>query len=267
MLMQVSNRSLGNPNKVSLVLLHGWGCSAEAWQPLLDQLCENFYVHLLALPGYDPDDEMPAEDAWQPEVLVQAFREAVPFPAIWCGWSLGGMLATYYAACEPERVKGLIAIASNPVFVAQPGWPQAMPLRTFSAFANDVDEQPRQTLGRFLGLVTQGSPAARADLRQLRALLGPSSIDPAVLSASLDLLGRLDVREAVSQLILPQLHLLGEQDGLVPVGAAPLIGDLNADAEVSVVQDASHIPWLSHADNLICRVISFCEKHGLFTAD
>lgn len=263
--VQVSKR--GDPEKVALVLIHGWACPVTVWEPLLDQLCENFHVHLVSLPGYGADDDLPSRDAWQPENLMQSFNAAIPDKAIWCGWSLGGMLATYYAASVPDRVKGLITIASNPVFVAQPDWPEAMEQQTFRMFAKGVSQQPEPTLNRFMGLVTQGAPTVRADLRQLRTLLAKDSIDSEVLSDSLDLLGCLDVRGQIGRLDIPQLHLLGERDGLVPAGVASLIGDLNADAEISVVPDASHIPWLAQADDLLAAVHLFCEKYEILAAD
>lgn len=266
-MMPIKVSRLGDPDKVALVLLHGWACPATVWQPLLDQLCENFHVHLVSLPGYGADDDLPSRDAWQPESLMQSFNAAIPDRAIWCGWSLGGMLATYYAASVPERVKGLITIASNPVFVAQSDWSEGMEQQTFRMFAKGVSKQTKATLNRFMGLVTQGAPTARADLRQLRTLLAVNSIDPAVLLDSLDLLGCLDVREEIRHLEIPQLHLLGERDGLVPAGAASLIGKLNAGAEIRVMPDASHIPWLAQAEDLISTVHLFCEKYGILNAD
>ena len=41
-----------------LVLLHGWGLGAGAWDCVLPALAERFRVHRVSLPGYDgtPDD-------------------------------------------------------------------------------------------------------------------------------------------------------------------------------------------------------------------
>ena len=38
--------------KVSLVLIHGWGCGNQAWQPLLDYLQTFADVTLIELPGF-----------------------------------------------------------------------------------------------------------------------------------------------------------------------------------------------------------------------
>src|SRR5690606_37767091 len=90
--------------------------------------------------------------------------------ALVLGWSLGGLLASAYAAAWPSRVSGLITLAANPCFVARDTWPAAMAPATNKQFNRAFGRDPQVTLQRFCALVAEGSPAGRARLKQLRAI-------------------------------------------------------------------------------------------------
>ena len=65
-----------NPDAVNVVLVHGWGMNSEVWQPLLPYLQDDF--HVTAIDGFEDD--------------ISAYLAIAPEFAIWCGWSVGGLL-------------------------------------------------------------------------------------------------------------------------------------------------------------------------------
>jgi len=255
--------SFGDSDLPALVLVHGWGHHGGVWSTLLDQLKSHFYVQVLDLPGYgvvangDAAQCDCCETDWQLDSLLHAFL-ALP-PAIWCGWSLGGMLATRFASFAPERVKGLVTISSNLVFVEKNDWPMAMPNTVFQQFVAALNSDAKATLSRFVGLICQGSATIRADLRVLKSVPGGETSQSTLLS-SLQLLDQLDTRADISALDLPQCHLLGENDALVPAAVASVIGDLNAAAEVMVIAGAGHAPFLSHPSIVIGALLAMANK-------
>lgn len=248
---------LGKPEHPTLVLLHGWGFGAEVWRTLVNQLLPSFHLCLINLPGYGNVNSRQCID-WTLESLLTTFSDQIKKPAFWCGWSLGGMLATHYAYAHPERVKGILTVASNPIFVVKDDWPTAMSRERFGAFVDAVSKQPLSTLNRFAGLVTQGAASARADLRWLKPLLSKPPA-PTQLIASLALLGMLDLREAITKIQVPQYHFFCENDALVPPATAEATQNLNAKANIKIIPGASHIPWLSNAQCILDTVREFYQ--------
>lgn len=254
----VTLTSTGDNSLPELVLVHGWGLHAGVWQALADQLEGRFRVHLLNLPGYgcsvaadrvaaDKIDSACVQRIWQLENLLRSFAELPIGTAIWCGWSLGGMLATHFTARYPDRVKGLMTVGSNALFVQRSDWPTAMPVLDYRLFCDALATDTRTALTRFASLVCQGSATARTDVRALKRCLSDTLLpEAAILQASLTVLNALDTRAVIRSLELPQQHLFGQHDALVPVSAAEAIGTLNRQAEVRIMSGAGHALFLSH---------------------
>lgn len=242
---------VGDSAQPPLVLVHGWGHAADVWRPLVELLQDRYCLHLLDLPGYR--GEQVSSSDWQLESILQAFNNLQLDAATWCGWSLGGMLATAYADRYPDQVAGLVTIASNAVFTRRNNWPNAMPEVEFLSFQQALADNPNTTQQRFLALVCQGAASARVDLRALKNCLGAAA--PATLQLSLQLLHELDVRQPMQRLTLPQLHILGARDALVPIAASEALGRLNPASDVVVLDDAGHAPLLSHPQQVAELII------------
>jgi pimeloyl-[acyl-carrier protein] methyl ester esterase len=239
-----------------LVLVPGWGSSADIFDPLLDELMAEFRVHYVV---FDHADWRKSSPAALQYTLIQCLRRQAPKRALWMGWSLGGLLATQLAAQAPEYVRGLITVAFNPCFVQRDDWHCAMPAAEFSRFQADFSTNPEATLKRFQALQVLGAPDKRHLLDLLHRSCSPLSI--AYLSDLLTLLLE-DVRPALAQLNQPVLHLLGKADALVP--ASPLVELLpllSSNTSVQCYSGASHLPFISAADKLIKDVL--CWEAGL----
>lgn len=230
-----------------LVLLHGWSGNRELWRPLLATLRRLANVVLVDwLPPTDKDPE--AGLAATAEQLLTR----LPARFVVLGWSLGGQLATALATRAPERVECLVTVASNPCFLAQGDWP-GLPRENLDAMAEGLHQQPDATLRRFDALQARGS--ARAWLRYLQQCRDEASL-PA-LAAGLDWLRALDLRGQLAALPMPQRHLLGESDALVPPPVAAAMTALLADrvdAQVESVPGEGHLLPLQASARLLATV-------------
>ncbi|MEH6576451.1 MAG: pimeloyl-ACP methyl ester esterase BioH [Amphritea sp.] len=247
--MALFSRHFAKPDAPELVLLHGWGTHSGIWQPLIAQLEKNYAITLVDLPGLGRS----AADIPQPytlDAVVELLAEVVPQNVILLGWSLGGIVAMAFAQRYPQRVSRLITLGSSPCFVQQDDWSCAMDEATFSGFEQSVAENTGKTLQRFNMLQVQGSATARADLKVLKALLSEIKM-PAVdgLLGSLALL-RADYRGLYAALQLPTLHILCELDTLAPSSIVEQLPALSSTAEVRVLPQQSHVPFLSSPDQL-----------------
>src|SRR5688500_1973147 len=89
----------------ALVMLHGWAMHGGVFAPLCAALEDRFSLHLVDLPGHghSRDDTTPLSL----EAVCDALLERLP-PALWMGWSLGGLFALKAALQRPDAVQGLI---------------------------------------------------------------------------------------------------------------------------------------------------------------
>ena len=237
-----------------LVLLHGWGLNAEVWQHIVPRLGPHFRLHLVDLPGFG------RSAAAGPLTLMQMAQQLLPqLPerATLLGWSLGGLVASQLALLQPARVSALISVASSPCFTAQAEWPGIKP-DTLTGFQQQLSDDFRRTVERFLALQTMGTENARQDARQLKeVVLSQPMPSVAALQSGLEILRQSDLRPALDALSVPFLRLYGALDGLVPRRIA---GELDARWPGSpsvVMEKAAHAPFISHPEAFCRHVTQF----------
>ena len=224
-----------------LVLLHGWAMHGGVYAPLVEVLAAHYRCYVVDLPGHGLSDE---RDGFALHAVSERLLAQLP-PAVWLGWSLGGLIAQRAAIDAPDRVRALVAVAATPRFVVAPDWPGAVPVQVFEQFARDLARDYRATIERFLALEVHGDAQARAEIRWLRQRLAERPPgDPAVLGDVLRMLASTDLRGELGDLRLPSLWFAGQHDRLVPSAgmraAAALCG-----GEFLMIERAGHAPFLS----------------------
>ncbi|VXD04509.1 pimeloyl-ACP methyl ester esterase BioH [Serratia oryzae] len=237
-------QTLGEGDR-DLVLLHGWGLNAEVWSCTLDRLTPHFRVHLVDLPGYGRSQGYGELSLPQ---MADILLAAAPACAYWLGWSLGGLVAGQVALMQPERVAGLITVASSPCFAAQGDWPGIRP-DVLSGFQQQLSQDFKRTVERFLALQTLGSESARQDARLLKTVvLNQPMPSVAVLNGGLDMLRTVDQRQLLAKPTMPVLRIYGYLDGLVPRKVATLLDECWPQSSSVVIPKAAHAPFVSHPE-------------------
>lgn len=240
-----------------LVMLHGWGLNAGVWQSVVDRLSPHFCLHLVDLPGYGRSRGFVPMSLGE---MVETLLPQAPEKAVWLGWSLGGLVASTVALRHPERVSGLISVASSPCFAAGDAWPGIKP-QTLSGFQQQLSEDFQRTVERFLALQTLGTDSARQDARLLKSVvLALPSPEVEVLNAGLEMLRTVDLREEMKTLTLPLLRIYGALDGLVPRKIAPLLDAEWPASEAVIIEKAAHAPFISHPAVFCQQLIDFDLK-------
>lgn len=239
---------------INLVLLHGWGCDSNIWQPVLPALEKIAQVTALDLPGFG---ESPELNDFSLVALLDALAAQIPDNSVIAGWSLGGMLGVQLAHRYPQKVRALITLAANAKFVASDDYPQAMPAAVNSEFNQSFAQDPKATLKLFSGLLAQGDTNERQLLKSLRQ---QASVDfSAQWIQALELLAELDNRQALAQLQQPCLHVLAEKDALVPVTVAAELAKINPAHKVAIVAQAAHAVHWSQPTAVIENISSFLQ--------
>jgi len=228
-----------------LVMLHGWAMHGGVLQPLVDALAEQCTMHVVDLPGhgYSRDCGLPLE----PHACAAAIAAATP-PALWLGWSLGGLIALTAALDLPQQVQGLAMLCATPKFVRAADWPHGGDATLVHQLATDLETDYQATLERFLALEAMGSADPRAELRQLRQLVfARGKPDLRVLQEGIHILETSDLRNDVSMLQMPSAWIAGRRDRLVPPQAMAWSAN-QCEGQYTEIPHAGHAPFFGHAD-------------------
>jgi len=228
------------------------------WQPVVEALPDWIQPLCIDLPGHG----LAAETSFASlDDLVSALRDQMAEPALWVGWSLGGLAVTELALRYPEQVRAMLLVTSSPSFVARPDWSCGMPEAVFDGFAAELEQDYAATIKRFLSLQVKGSASGRQILKTLREkILQLPAANMDALRAGLLLLKTTDLRSQLADLSMPVGWLLGGQDGLVKASLTEQLNRLVPQASVAVIEQAAHAPFLSHADEFNQQLISMAEK-------
>ncbi|MDP2561956.1 pimeloyl-ACP methyl ester esterase BioH [Psychrobium sp. 1_MG-2023] len=239
----------------ALVLIHGWGLNGAVWHHIVDTLALHFEVHVVDLPGFGHSNQVPVKT--QLSCWVDMIAKQIDKPAIWLGWSLGGLVATQAATRYPQLVSKLVTVASSPKFVADADWHGIKP-DVLNMFQSQLKTDFAVTLERFLAIQAMGSESAKQDIKNLKSILQQRPLpNESALKIGLDLLDSVDLREQLTDIKQPFLRMYGRLDSLVSHRAIKAIDQLAPQSEKVVFQKASHAPFISHHQDFIEELLTF----------
>lgn len=223
----------GDPNGRSVVFVHGVTMTRKMWLPQSSALDEQFQVITFDLPGHGEraDEEFQFDRALS--LLDDVVESVAGGSAVVVGLSLGGYLATAYAARRGEKVDALVISGSS-----------ANPVGLLGTLTRVVSAVSR--LAAKSGLVRRGYSklwekiVERTKLpeNQKREIIEAGFYYPPFGKAGRDIAGH-DFRADFGRYAGPALVLNGEMDLLSRRGE-----DAHAaaatDARVEVVDEAGH---------------------------
>jgi pimeloyl-[acyl-carrier protein] methyl ester esterase len=242
-----------------LVLVHGWGFDSAVWADLVAPFAQQFRVTLVDLPGHGGSRGVTMPDDLAS--LSPMLACAVTGPANWVGWSLGGMAVLQLAADAPDIVRKLVLVDASARFVEAPDWPHGVKHEVLGRFAEELKQDPRGTLLRFVALQTLTSEDAGRVQRRLRAhLLARSGLTNSALSAGLRILASADLRRLLPRVACPTLLVVGERDTLATPQACAATGQGMRHARLQVIRGAGHAPHLSHPEQFVETLVEFLNE-------
>lgn len=244
-----------------LVLIHGWAMHSGIWAGLLDQLASGFRVNLVDLPGHGVNSHLPLSS--DPDEVAGLILSGLP-PAIWVGWSLGGLVALAAALQQPGKVEKAILVGATPCFSRQEGWDYGVSAARQQAFSDGLEDDFEGTLEQFF---VQCFGATRVG--EALELLGYSSLNGAlpskeVLRSGLELLYGSNLLAGLGGSTVPALFIGGTRDRTISPESFGQAADRMPAGISTLIRGAGHSPFISHRDRFLDIICAFIhgEKTG-----
>jgi pimeloyl-[acyl-carrier protein] methyl ester esterase len=220
-----------------LVLLHGWGFSADIFESLVERYKAEYRITVVDLPGHGRSEDVTGGiGEW-----CNAIIPLLPKNATLLGSSLGGLLAIKIASMH--SIKNLILVGASPSLTNHKHWQYGMDVEIFKRFAEDLQNNYAKTLKRFISLQTKNKTLMRSLFETIEKY-PPSSN---ALAQGLSMLLETDFQQLFKSLNMPKYAILGELDKLVPRKTATWYETNGAQ---TTLLRTGHLPFLEEEFSL-----------------
>ncbi len=227
----------------AVVLIHGVGLNADAWEPQITELSKTHRVVAIDMPGHGESAELPAPAALagyaaQVDRLLTALGIAA---ANVIGHSMGGLVAIGFALSHPQRCLRLGVL--NSVYQRSPDQRAAVKARALEMAAAGSAGNVEQPLERWFGPAGQ-QPAISQQVREW--LL---NANPRGYAAAYSVFAESDEAFAgrLPQIAVPTLFATGSDDANSSPNMALAMASQVSRAKTLIVAGARHMMNLTHA--------------------
>jgi 3-oxoadipate enol-lactonase/4-carboxymuconolactone decarboxylase len=232
-----------------LVLANSLGTTSDMWEPQLPVLTGRFRVLRYEHPGHGGAPSGPGpytieQLAGGVLALLDALGEQ---RASMCGLSLGGMVAMWLAAHQPERIDRLVLCCTAPRLAPPEQWLA----RAATVRASGTDVLLDTLLGRWF---TPDFLERRPDVpRLLAAML--AATDPEGYAGCCEAIAAMDQRDDLASITAPTLILAGEADPVAPPATALDMHQRVAGSSLVVLPDAAHLANVEQPERFTAAIV------------
>jgi len=255
--IQINYELSGRDGAPVVMLSHSLASSLVMWNPQLDLLESKFKVLRFDTRGHGDSDA--PEGKYTLELLAAdavALMDALAIDAVhFVGLSMGGMIGQTLALDHGNRLRSLTLCDTAAVMPdeAQPIWQQ----RIAAAREKGLQDQVDETLERWFTpeYLSQNSPRVELIRRQILATPVAGYIGCSEAIRDLDNLKRL------SEINLPTLIMVGEEDPGTPVAASEAMQERIAGSELVVLPGARHLSNIEQSGAFNEALMGFLLKY------
>jgi pimeloyl-[acyl-carrier protein] methyl ester esterase len=172
-------------------------------------------------------------------------------PAVWIGWSLGGLVTLAAALRQPHKVHKAILVAATPCFSKQADWDLGVSVAAQQAFVDGLENDFEETLNQFC-VQCFGAAWVAESLRRLGRATARDNV-PAkhVMHTGLHLLYSNNLLADLSTCNVPMLFLGGTRDRTIRAESFEQAAAMLPTASSCLIRAAGHTPFISHQDQFL----------------
>ena len=233
----------GGGQKLPLVAIHGFGGDKETWLMMSALVARGRGLALVDLPGHGRSrdvDEVQASTRGHAEAVMRVMDLAGLDRAVLCGNSMGGGVALRLAASWPDRVAGLVLVASVGRDIHDGG------AREWAEAGQNPLIPRMEDIDKFMALVLERPPpVSKAVIRHVITQRARKADLLAKLFRGFMLAGGDEgVPKALDGIHKPALVIHGEQDRIIDRRVAEDLVHALPRAELVVMRGVGHAPQL-----------------------
>ena len=243
--MTVHTVTRGGLSKSPIIFIHGAGGSTATWIMQLRQLSSDFHIVAIDLNGHGstPDrSESNTTESYLNDIEEVVRRYDRPVIA---GHSMGGMLSQLFALKFPELIKGMILIGTGAKLrVAQ---------FIFDALENNFDAYV-EGAGNFMfheGASEELIEASKKEIRKCK---------PMIAFRDFEACNEFDIMDKVSEISVPTLILVGNQDIMTPVKYSEYLHEKISNSTLYTIDNAGHSVMLEQAGILNAKITEWMNS-------
>lgn len=248
----------GPPGAPVVTLSHALATHLGMWEPQRAALEARYRVLRYDTRGHG-GSEVPAGPYSFPRLVadVRALLDAVGIERThFVGISMGGMIGQWIALTHPERLRSLTLCDTSPRTPPEAAaiWDERVAVAAREGMVAHVEP----SIGRwFTPSFVEEHPEV---VDPVRAMVGGT--DPRGFIACAAALREHDVLDRLTEIEVPTLVIVGEDDPGTPVAAAEAIHERIAGSELVVLKSASHLSNLEQAGAFNSELLAFLSRTG-----
>ena len=254
--IQINYELSGKTGAPVVVLSHSLACSLVMWNPQMDDLSPHFQVLRYDMRGHGHSDVTPGP--YTIELLAEdviGLLDALSIDRVhFVGLSVGGMIGQSLVLNHPKRLRSLALCDTAPAVPqeAQPIWQE----RIERTRAKGMESQVNETMERWFtpAFLKQNPPMVGLIRKQILATPVAGYLGCAEAIRKLNYLNRL------SEMKLPTLIMVGEDDPGTPVSASRAIHERIPDSKLVILPSARHLSNVEQAEAFNAALLAFLKN-------
>ena len=230
-----------HPRAPNLILLHGAGGNHQLWGYAIRSI-KGGNVYALDLPGHGRSSGTGRWSIADYAAFVISFMDTLQLEgAIVAGHSMGGAIALEMVLHYPQRVSGLVLIATG------------ARLRVMPAILNGTLSDPENTIKLICGYAYSPSAPPQLVHQGQRQML---KVAPQTIHDDFAACNAFDVTDRLTEVHCPTLVICGTEDTLTPKKYAVFLADRIAGAKLKLVHAAGHMVIIEKPDIVAAAIES-----------
>jgi 3-oxoadipate enol-lactonase len=251
------NYELTGKKDVSIVMLsHSLGSSLLMWNPQMKALESHFQVLRYDSRGHGKSEVPPG--AYTLELLGEdavALLDVLEIEKVhWVGLSMGGMIGQSVALNYPKRLRSL-ALCDTAAAIA----PEAQPLwqeRIDAVREKGIESQVEFTMERWFTPSFHHSNPSMLGVIRKEFLAAPAK---GYLGCS-DAIRKLNYLDRLSEIKIPTLIMVGEDDPGTPVAASEAMVQRIPNSKLVIIKSARHLSNVEQPEVFNTNLITFLKS-------
>jgi pimeloyl-ACP methyl ester carboxylesterase len=219
-----------DPNRPTLVLIHGAGGSSQSFQPQIRGLDHDLNILALELPGHGRTpgpgkSSIAAYAEWVQEIISGSSIESFYLG----GHSMGGAISLEMALRFPDKMEGLILLATGATMAVS------------SKILTGLKEQPDQTIEKINQWCYPKGTAPQLIAQSIQLMkLTPAS----VILDDFKACNQFHRESEITAIRVPTLILVGEEDIMTPPDFSHFLHKNIPSSQIAVIPGSGHMIML-----------------------